>query len=564
MTRTLVSIFFVLMATMAWSAPTVINVSPAKGDSGKALNEAIKKASKAKGPVVIKLAPGTYNISKVNSIVRPYRVSNTASEVEHNTANKHIGLLLKNLHDVTIDGGGQATLLTHGEMTPWVVDSCSGITLAGLTIDAADPSVTEMTVMERTPDMILAKVNQRSHYRITDGKLYWQGEGWEFTGGIAQIYSKEKGTNLRCESPMDRYTSVEETTPGVLRFSYSGNAPACEPGETFQMRHAIRSEVAGLINRSKDVTLTDIRFKFMGNFGVVSQMAENITVNNVTCWADSATDRTAVGFADFFQMSGCRGLVSFNNCRFGSAQDDPINIHGTHLKVTSADGNRLLARYMHHQTFGFLGFTAGDTVSVTDPKTLLPVGYCVVESARMTDERTTAIEIKDFAPVDGQIAPASFEGMILENRTWCPAVRIENCLFTLIPTRGILVTTWRPVTISGNWFLKCPMAAILIADDGRSWFESGAVENVTISNNIFDQCNNPVISIAPENVLTENGYVHRNITVSNNLFISDSAVRIGVRSVDGFTFVDNRATSLSGKPQEIMFNINSSRRVNLF
>ena len=107
------------------------------------------------------------------------------------------------------------------------------------------------------------------------------------------------------------------------------------------------------------------------------------------------------------------------------------------------------------------------------------------------------------------------------------------------------------------------MAAILIADDGRSWFESGAVENVTISGNVFEQCNNPVISIAPENVLSDAGYVHRNITVTDNTFISDRPVRIGVRSVDGFTVSGNKTRTISGTPQELLFDISSSANVSL-
>lgn len=561
MIRTIISAFVIISALIGAASNTVIEVKPQKGDAGKALNDAIKKASKAKGPVEIRLAPGIYNISKEKSLIRYYRISNTASEVEHPTANKHIGLLFKGLHNVTLNGSGKATLLTHGEMTPWVIDSCSNIKFTGLTVDAADPSVPEMTVIERSDNHILAKVNERSRYEIRNGKLYWKGYGWEFTDGIAQLFSPTDGTNLRCDSPIALAKNAEEVAEGTVRFTYAGNAPKCQSGETFQMRHAIRSEVAGLINRSTDITLYGIRFKFMGNFGVVSQMSTNITVENVTCWADSATERTAVGFADFFQMSGCRGLVKFKNCRFGSAHDDPINIHGTHLKITKSQGDKLLLKYMHHQTFGFLGFSAGDTLSVTDPTTLLPVGYCTVTDARMTDERNTELTISNMHPVDGKTLPTSLEGMIVENRTWCPTVKIEDCFFSVIPTRGILVTTWRPVSITGNHFLKCPMAAILIADDGRSWYESGAVENVSISDNIFEACSNPVISIAPENVLSDAGYVHRNISVTDNTFISNHPVRIGLCSVDGFTFSGNKSLTLSGKPQELIFDIKSSNNV---
>ena len=63
------------------------------------------------------------------------------------------------------------------------------------------------------------------------------------------------------------------------------------------------------------------------------------------------------------------------------------------------------------------------------------------------------------------------------------------------------------------------MSGIFIADDARSWFESGMVRDVTIRNNNFIECGAPVILIAPENKCND-GYVHRNITITNNLFPS--------------------------------------------
>ena len=172
MIKKLTTALLTLFSISVMASAEVINVKPPKGDATQVLNAALRKASKAKGPVEIRLAPGTYNLSKEKSLVRYYRVSNTASETEHKTANKHIGLLLKNLKHVTINGDGKATLLTHGEMTPWVIDSCTDIRLTGLTVDAADPSVPEMTVVERTDNYILAKVNERSRYEIRDRKLY--------------------------------------------------------------------------------------------------------------------------------------------------------------------------------------------------------------------------------------------------------------------------------------------------------------------------------------------------------------------------------------------------------
>lgn len=82
------------------------------------------------------------------------------------------------------------------------------------------------------------------------------------------------------------------------------------------------------------------------------------------------------------------------------------------------------------------------------------------------------------------------------------------------------------------------MSGILIADDAKSWFESGMVRDVTIRNNNFIECNGPVISIAPENSRNE-GYVHQNITIINNRFRLIGKDAISARSVDGLQINGN-------------------------
>lgn len=130
------------------------------------------------------------------------------------------------------------------------------------------------------------------------------------------------------------------------------------------------------------------------------------------------------------------------------------------------------------------------------------------------------------------------EGLVVENVTYTPEVIIRGNYFSRIPSRGILVSTRRKVMIEDNTFFRMQMSGILIADDARSWFESGMVRDVTIRNNNFIECGDPVILIAPENDRNE-GYVHRNITISNNRFQLTGADAISAKSVDGLKITDN-------------------------
>lgn len=547
----LMSLLTAVMA-MPVSAKTVVyNVKPVSGDATKAIRSAVDKARRNGGrdQTVIRFEPGAvYDISRDKATAMRYHVSNTTSVQENPDPVKHIGILLKDMSNVVIDGQG-AVLVTHGEMTPWVIDGCRDVTIANLTVRAADPSVPEMTVTATDSISLTAKVHDSSSYRIASGKLYWQGEGWEFTDGIAQIWYPSTGVTLRTGSPVADAVYVEEIEPGLLKFNL-GRRPEARPGDVYQMRHSLRTEVAGLITGSQRVRLTNLNLNFMGNFGIVAQTSSDITYNRLVCAPDSLSGRTCAGFADFLQVSGCRGLVEITGCTFKGSHDDPINVHGTHLRVTNwGDGRKLTVTYMHPQTFGFQSFFKGDTIEVTDPRTLRPLAVARVEAARMIDGYSIELLLDRHLTERVQ----AVAGAVIENISWTPEVRITGCSFSATPTRGILVTTRRPVLIENNTFERIPMASVLVADDGRSWYESGPVTDLTVRGNRFIDCSLPVISVAPE-ISLYNGPVHSNLTVTGNHF-EYTAPRAGqlisVRATEGVTVTGNTLVCPSYMPLSV-------------
>jgi hypothetical protein len=151
--------------------------------------------------------------------------------------------------------------------------------------------------------------------------------------------------------------------------------------------------------QSKNVRLDNVRVYYLSNFGVVGQVSENISIHR--CWfaPEEGSGRTNAGFADFVQMSGCRGLIDITDTKFAGAHDDPINVHGTHLQIVRAtSANTLLLRYMHHQTFGFQSFHSGDDIEIVNPETLLAEGTFKVKNARMVSPREIEITLTKPVP----------------------------------------------------------------------------------------------------------------------------------------------------------------------
>ena len=565
MKKTLLALFSIWFCSSALTGQgRTIEVKALQGSANKRLEQALLQTANLKGkPSTIKLEPGIYNLKRADAIQKLYYVSNTTSEQEDADPTKHIGLLLKSLKNVTIDGEG-STLLMDGEMTSFVVDGCENITLKNFCIDHKHPTQTEVTVTENGQDYLIVKVHETSQYRITpDHKLEWYGDGWSFTNGIAQMYNPFRDQTWRSWSPMENLIKAVEMRPGMLYLQYS-KKPDVPVHTTFQIRDAIRDEVCGFINQSKNVRLENIHFYYLGNFGVVCQTSENITVDKCDFGPRPGSGRTNAGFADFIQVSGCKGMVDIKDSRFVGAHDDPINIHGTHLKVIEKTApNRVKVRYMHSQTYGFQSFFKGDDIEWVDTQSLLCVGKSKVKSARMLSEREIEITLSQPMPANA----ASHSGnLAVENVTWTPEVRITGNYFARIPTRGILITTRRKSLIENNTFYGTMMCGIQVCDDALSWFESGPVHDLTIRQNTFLECGEPVVSIEPEN-RNDQGAVHRNITIEKNSFYmrENGSRAIHAKSVDGLIIRNNFIYSRTPDRKQVsdFVNITNSTHVNM-
>ena len=127
------------------NAQHVIRIAPENGDMTKKIQAAIEQARSYNGKaVVIKLQNADYNLHRESSSQILYHISNTASEKENPDQTKHIGLWLKDLKNVTIDGQG-ARFVTHGEMTSFVIDQCENITFNSA---CATPAVVFPTLLK--------------------------------------------------------------------------------------------------------------------------------------------------------------------------------------------------------------------------------------------------------------------------------------------------------------------------------------------------------------------------------------------------------------------------------
>ncbi|MCH5329977.1 MAG: right-handed parallel beta-helix repeat-containing protein [Alistipes sp.] len=512
-------------------------------DAASAIREALETCRKVNARVLL-FDEGRYDIWPEGSQRREWFISNTSSESECPSKVKTVGVLIENMHGLTIDGRG-AELIFHGSMITFGITGSSGITLKNLRTDFARPAMTEFRIVARDSTGTTVEFHPDSTFDIDrEGRIRLFGEGWQTTSFYC--------TSLHPVTGLCEFTKVWDTLmrsraeyagPHRVKFATpDGFNPDTDP--VYVVRDYVRDHVGMFIAKSSDVVLEEMEINYMNGIGIVGQFTRNIALRHVECRPHEGSGRVMAASADFSHFSGCSGKIEVTDCRFSGAQDDPINVHGTNLRIVERKAkNRLVLRFMHAQSYGFDAFSPRDSVAFVTAATMERRSTAVVKRVRKLSQREVEVTFDRAVPDD-----ITLNDDCVENLTCTPEVEIRRCHFTHTHTRGTLVTTPRRVVIADNCYVGTGMSAILIEGDAQGWYESGPVCDVTIENNDFIFCGygggpaNAVIALHPSNRIIDSAHpVHRNVRIRNNRFLTFGNTLLYAKSTAGLSFENNVA-----------------------
>lgn len=480
----------------------------------------------------VKLEKGReYHVCQDDSFEKKgYFCSNTAKKHENPEGLRRVAIYLKEKKNITVDGNG-ACITVHGKMTPMLFDRCENITVKNLSIDYACPTMTEYEILSNNGEDCIIRINPDCRFRVEGNDLIWQGESdgngnpyWEDSYIGNRRHMKLYDPEMRMCRDFRRddlaFEKIEQIDSFTLRVVLKDKNVYFPAGHIMQTRNIVRDQTGGMFERCKNLTFENLRVMFMHGLGMVSQFCENVTYRN--CDFTPKKGRTIASTADFFQFSGCRGKLTVENCRAWGAQDDYINVHGTHLRIveTNSFEKSITVRFMHAETWGFQAFDAGDEIEYIKWDTLNPYASAKV----MGFEKINDTDIK--LRLDRALPEIEVGKDVVENATYTPDLYVRNCDFGSTAGRGILCTTRGEVIIENNRFENLWGPALLVEDDCNFWFESGYTKEIIFRNNAVINCdyaktweNSPVIRYSPKVMDESKGeFVHGRLVLTCNSF----------------------------------------------
>lgn len=547
----LLCITAVLTPAGANASPDTLLISDFGLDADSRINAVpfVQKAIEAcrgKANSVIFFPRGRYDFWPGHCIEKVYYESNTTVNNPRRCA-----ILLEGLSGVTVDCGG-SDFVFHDRMQPFTIDNSKEICIKRVSIDWDIPLSAEAEVMDVNSGYMDIRVDpMESPYVIEGGKLVFVGEGWKSPWwGTMEFDRKTRAVAYNtgdwgCLGGGWGAYKAEELSPGLIRLNFAfKRLPA--KGNYLVLRHSERDHSGIFITGSRNVLIEELNMYHNAGLGILSQYSENLTFRKVNSVPNPAKNRILSGHDDGLHFSNCAGQLTIDQCRFHALMDDPINVHGTSVRIMEKpDSNTLVCKFMHGQSIGMVWARPGENIGFIENNSMLTV-------ASGTTDRFEAITPELFRIRFREPVPAGIEaGYALENLSWTPDVLITGCRFESCRARGILMSTPGMVVIENNLF-ESSGSAILIAGDANNWYESGGVRDVLIRNNHFtDQCLTSmyqfceaVISIYPEIPAPDPAKpgFHRNIRIENNQFDLYDYPVLYAKSVDQLTFAGNKLT----------------------
>ena len=377
------------------------------------INEAILQAKSVKNPLIL-FDSGRYDFWPQYAVEKDYFESNTTD-----INPKRLGIFIENFERITIDGNG-AEFVFHDRMQPVTIDNSSKVTVRNFTIDWDIPLTAQAEVMEIDDTSITLKINKyESPYVIEEGQLVFVGEGWKSSiNGIMEITRDDRliapttGDPGCCGRGWDK-SIAEEIEPGLVKISKPFGLQRPDVDNFLILRHSERDHAGMFLFHSKDILIENVQVYHTAGLGILSQYSENITMNNVKMIPNPKKDRYLSGHDDGFHFSNCRGLIRVTECEFAALMDDPINIHGTSVRIIEIlTPKKLLCSFMHHQSVGLRWARPGEKIGFISSATMETTGYGKVAAFTSLDKQRFEISFEENMPSGIQTRDA------LENLTW--------------------------------------------------------------------------------------------------------------------------------------------------
>lgn len=504
-------------------------------------------ACREKGDVAIIFEEGVYHFYPDYAVEKLLYISNHDEDTI-----KKIAFDLTGVKNIVIKGQN-TKFRFHTDIIPFYIHECENVCVEGIEIDFEREGFSEGTIIELEPKRMVLSIDKKKFpYEIINGRLYFRGEHFfnEMINGCLEMDGERRapvylGHDISFNRPYKwSYGALyKELSEGQVEVKLIGDQEflkTSKVGNRMILRHHMRTHPAFYVTYSKDTVLRDIKLYHCTGMAVITQFAENLTMERFDIRIHPERKNIFSITADGFHCIYTKGQILIKDCLIENQLDDPVNIHGIYGRIHKVISEReVLVELVEGMQKGVPLGKQGEYFGVIDNETMLDVSGGKLAEHYMLNRDYQYMKFEE--PVEGLK-----EGFVVENKEYIPDVLVEGCTFQNNRARGLLLTSAGKVIVRNNTF-RSAGAAILIEGDSNYWFESGATKNILLEKNRFIDCayvtdwGEAPIQVSPSAKKYVDGKrYHKYLEIRDNDFYCFDDRLIAAENIEEIRMVGNR------------------------
>lgn len=454
----------------------------AVADDGKDDSEAIRAAlaaCQAQAPARLLFQPGRYDLLM------------SGNGVAGIPDLDRIGLLLSDLHDLTIDGQG-AEMILHREASAIVLRSCQNVLIQNLRVDWERPPFTQGMVVSMRDVSIDVVVDPG--FVLSDGLTVNKVMRFDSESRLlddAEPLIVECGRRLVGDGPhVDEFVKTPWRTSlagdGIIRMHCGDGDEAGQrllrsvrEGDLLLLRHGDYRNNGVTVIDSDGVLFQDVSIYAAAGMGYWANNSGDLGLERFRIEPRPDSGRLMSVTADGLQFKDCHGTLQIEACKVLRQGDDCLNVKGRYHRIVEQDDARVTMKLWRQNS---LPPVAGERFAVFSSGGE-QIG--VLEAGAVHATSDPMVWVLEAA---GGMADWSGQATLLASLDHSPAaVVVRGCEMGENRGRGILLQA-RNALIEHNTIRSTSNIAIWVAHDPVRFGEAFPPSQVVIRDNHVSDC----------------------------------------------------------------------------
>lgn len=456
-----------------------------------------------------------------------------------------IACLLKGKKNVVLDFQG-ATILLHGRLQAFVLDSCENVCIENVNIKAARPFTTEFEVIKSDAHCMRLRPLPGFDVEIEDEKIIPVGENYrndylDKAPVFLQAFNPDRTGDGLTLAIFGAHPDPDPTLPWLvytqrLRCRFDGddlllegdNVAVFKEGNRAIIGHEDRTYSTIYLVDCRSITLRSFRILTGPGMGVGAFHTGNLTLDRLLLTYDETSPGFSTNAADGIHATACYGSFRMQDCVIEGTIDDALNIHSNFWRVVAAEGNSLISKSRGSVAKEYRIYEPGDVIAVYRGSTMEKKGEATIlaiEPHEAGKRFTLDREIEGVEPGD-----------LIENVSCQPHVTMERCRFGKANTH-LRLQTRGGIEIRDS-YTELPF---LLTGDTNYWYESSPVDHILVENVTFAGYRANILVIPEFDESEKEPHYHGELEVRHCSFEPKTVV--SARQIRRVVFEDNVSSS---------------------